>query len=62
MSSVYVSLDAYGVVVNAVSADSEEEAAELCSYGVRWIKHDNSTPFLPGWTWNGSNFSPPAGG
>jgi hypothetical protein len=62
MSSVYVSLDAYGVVVNAVSADSEEEAAELCAHGVKWVKHENGTPFLPGWSWNGSTFSPPAGG
>ena len=62
MTAVYVSLDENNVVVNAVSADSEEEAATMCDHGTKFVKHTNGTPFLIGWTWNGSAFNPPAGG
>lgn len=60
--SVYICLNENNIVVNVVEAETEIEAQTNCSVGgVTFIEHINGMPFLPGWTWNGSAFNPPAG-
>lgn len=55
--SVYICLDENNIVVNTVEAETEVEAQEKCSVGgVKFIKHINGMPFLPGWFWNGEKF------
>jgi len=59
--SVYICLNEDNVVINAVEAENEVEAQENSSVGgVTFIEHINGIPFLPGWTWNGEKFNPPA--
>ena len=56
MSAVYISLDENNCVINAVSADTEEEARQQCDLAVSFVKHTNGMPFFHGWFWNGERF------
>jgi hypothetical protein len=56
MSSVYVCLDENSFVIDAISADSVDEAQEACSAGVFFVKHINGMPFASGWFWNNERF------
>ena len=57
MTAVFICLDENDCVVNAISADTEEEAQAYCTANsIKYIKHKNGMPFMQGWFWNGEKF------